>query len=692
MIADLHEPFEYPVSLISQDVPRIRLVELLPEQTADHCIRCSIHDYDFDDSCPEYETLSYVWGKKPASYNILVNDESFMITDTLHDALHGLHDPEQSRFLWIDQLTINQSDDREKTQQVAMMRDIYKRASQTVVWLAAPTDGTNLAIAALLRITAATLDGETLKHNSKWNRLGSPGENDTKLLAEPSKDDWGRAKPSRREFNAIGSLIRRPWFRRMWCIQESGVSRSLLVQCGSAKIDFDIMLLGIFMVIISISGSRLRHTLGNTKEFMLMTSVRHQDRGKHLELPELLSATRTFGATDSRDRLYALYGITSTNLEALSLTPDYTIDAREAFTKVIPALIRSQGHLGLLELTEGQATSDANLPSWVPALKGPETYENAFMEGDNGALMQVLETTMRASYRETLKRLEVDPEDVDLEAVEQAFEEGRVSMQQSTQRAMTPMPLLPATTLGRLEVDENQTLHLNGQLVDKIQEISEVVNFPNSGDAGAMHDLVEPADSISEIGGVYKDILFEFRDYVRALVDRDNMVARREKTQKYPNGDSVNTAYWKTVCAGRMHLTEQESERGFVAMRSQLRLAKGTEWLRKTLGREGSWGLGSLTAIAVGGQVSYSAEAKVMWSAWRSSMGRRLAWTAKGYLALIPADAAVGDLVVLLKGGRMPFILRPQAASMRLLGPSYVHGMMGGELMDEDAVGNIKIA
>ena len=692
MIADLHEPFEYPVSLTLQEVPRIRLVELLPEKTADHCIRCNIHDYDFDDSCLEYETLSYVWGQKPASYNILVNDKSFKITDTLHDALHGLHDPEQSRFLWIDQLTINQSDNQEKTQQVAMMRDIYKRASQTIVWLAAPTDGTNLAIAALLRITAATLDGETLKNNSKWNRLGSPGENDTKLLAEPSKDDWGRAKPSRREFNAIGSLIRRPWFRRMWCIQESGVSRSLLVQCGSAKIDFDIMLLGIFMVIISISGGRLRHTLGNTKEFMLMTAVRHQDRGKHLELPELLSATRTFGATDSRDRLYALYGITSTDLEAVGLTPDYTIGAREAFTKAILALIRSQGHLGLLELTEGQATSDANLPSWVPALKGPETYENAFMEGDNGGLMQVLETTMRASYRETLKRLEVDPEDVDLEAVEQAFEEGRVSIQQSTQRAMTPMPLLPATTLARLEVDENQTLHLNGQLVDKIREISEVVNFPNSGDAGAMHDLVEPADSISEIGGVYKDILFEFRDYVRALVDRDNMVARREKTHKYPNGDSVVTAYWKTVCAGRMHLTEQESERGFVAMRSQLRLAKGTEWLRKTLGREGSWGLGSLTAIAIGGQVSYSAEAKVMWSAWRSSMGRRLAWTAKGYLALIPADAAVGDLVVLLKGGRMPFILRPQAASMRLLGPSYVHGMMGGELLDEDAVGNIKIA
>ena len=423
-----------------------------------------------------------------------------------------------------------------------------------------------------------------------------------------------------------------------------------------------------------------------------MASVRHQDRGKHLDLPKLISATRTFGATDSRDRLYALYGITSTNLEPLGLTPDYTIGAREAFTKSTHALISSQGHLGLLELAEGHRTADANLPSWVPALSGPETYENSFMEGDNGGLLQVLETIMRASYRETLKRLEVGPEDVDLEAVEQAFEEGRVSLQQSAQNAVTPMPLLPATDIGRLEVDESQILHLNGQLVEKIQEVSEVVNFPNSGYAGAMHDLVEPADSISEIGGVYKDILSEFGNYVRALIDRDNLVIRREKTHKYPNGDSVITAYWKTVCAGRLHLTEQESERGFVAMRSQLRLARGTEWLRKTLGREGSWGLGSLTAIAIGGQVSYSAEAKVMWSALRSSMGRRLAWTGKGYLALMPADAAVGDLVVLLKGGKMPFILRPQAASMRLLGPSYVHGIMGGELMDEDAVGNISIA
>lgn len=69
------------------------------------------------------------------------------------------------------------------------------------------------------------------------------------------------------------------------------------------------------------------------------------------------------------------------------------------------------------------------------------------------------------------------------------------------------------------------------------------------------------------------------------------------------------------------------------------------------------------------------------------SSGRRLAWTDKGYLALIPAVSAPGDVIALLRGGRVPFVLRAGESGWRLVGPCYVYGIMEGEAFDEDLRG-----
>jgi hypothetical protein len=41
-----------------------------------------------------------------------------------------------TRFFWIDQICINQSDDAEKSRQVRMMHDIYDCAKETLIILA----------------------------------------------------------------------------------------------------------------------------------------------------------------------------------------------------------------------------------------------------------------------------------------------------------------------------------------------------------------------------------------------------------------------------------------------------------------------------------------------------------------------------------------------------------------------------
>ena len=59
-------------------------------------------------------------------------------------------------------------------------------------------------------------------------------------------------------------------------------------------------------------------------------------------------------------------------------------------------------------------------------------------------------------------------------------------------------------------------------------------------------------------------------------------------------------------------------------------------------------------------------------------LGWKLARTAGGLLALVPSATEVGDNVVLLEGGSVPFVLRPMDFVWELVGGAYVHGIMTG--------------
>lgn len=69
-------------------------------------------------------------------------------------------------------------------------------------------------------------------------------------------------------------------------------------------------------------------------------------------------------------------------------------------------------------------------------------------------------------------------------------------------------------------------------------------------------------------------------------------------------------------------------------------------------------------------------------------MGRRLFSTGMRYFGLGSADMKDGDIVVVLFGGRFPFILRPTVGnSYRLVGYAYVLGIMDGEAVSDSQKG-----
>lgn len=73
-----------------------------------------------------------------------------------------------------------------------------------------------------------------------------------------------------------------------------------------------------------------------------------------------------------------------------------------------------------------------------------------------------------------------------------------------------------------------------------------------------------------------------------------------------------------------------------------------------------------------------------------SVKNRRLIRTAKGYLGTGPTHVKRGDQICILLGGATPLIVRPNDKRYKLIGDSYVHGLMNGEAMQGLRRGEIR--
>jgi hypothetical protein len=68
-------------------------------------------------------------------------------------------------------------------------------------------------------------------------------------------------------------------------------------------------------------------------------------------------------------------------------------------------------------------------------------------------------------------------------------------------------------------------------------------------------------------------------------------------------------------------------------------------------------------------------------------ISRCLFITATGNLGWEPATMASDDVVVMLFGGNVPYLLRPlKNGQWRFIGECYVHGIMRGEVVQHDRV------
>jgi hypothetical protein len=75
-------------------------------------------------------------------------------------------------------------------------------------------------------------------------------------------------------------------------------------------------------------------------------------------------------------------------------------------------------------------------------------------------------------------------------------------------------------------------------------------------------------------------------------------------------------------------------------------------------------------------------EFEVSFSQW--SQGRKFCITTRGYMGWVPTLTESSDRLVLLRGYRIPFAMRPWGNGWKILGDCYLHGAMEGALTDPE--------
>jgi hypothetical protein len=276
------------------------------------------------------------------------------ITRNLDVALRHLRSNNQARLIWIDALCINQSDNHEKSLQVAMMGKIYSHADCVIAWLGPEKDNSNEALD-LMQQWSQQVDVDWRNH-----RL-----HPSKQTTELTWSDRNTHLPYQNgELDPVFMLLARPYFERTWIRQEILLATRASIQCGQKHFtlhDFRnavacLRMKGWFTA--ATTGSHLLQVVDNAFQLVSMFNFR-------FNLAKVREVLRGTNCDDARDRLYAVLSLLCTEDQELRIKADYFQTVEEIYTDVTRSCIKEHRHLDLFQSCELE-TKALNIPSWVP--------------------------------------------------------------------------------------------------------------------------------------------------------------------------------------------------------------------------------------------------------------------------------------------------------------------------------------
>lgn len=336
----------------------IRLLQIHPSVEVEAEIQCSLHTVRLGEE-PRCVALSYEWAylipyqtSSTECYHIYVNDQHMRVTENLWVALVCLRaeiTSSKPRF-WVDAICINQGDDVERAQQVALMGLVFGQAVSVWAWLGMNEEDSTLAM--------------DLIHEAESHRrqVGALNPWLRHKLADPQYEE---------HWIALRRLLQRSFWRRGWITQEIMLAREPIIMCGPYKAKLSSLIslvdaLNIYVAEEDMGCERFAMDCYVSAEYILKSYLffssdqEHADDGRDLlELLKVLNFTIT---SDPRHKIFSLLGLANP-YPGVELLVDYSIPWQQVFKNAAIYII--EGTQSLEILAEGGLETQ-DLPSWVP--------------------------------------------------------------------------------------------------------------------------------------------------------------------------------------------------------------------------------------------------------------------------------------------------------------------------------------
>ncbi|KAK9772844.1 putative Heterokaryon incompatibility domain-containing protein [Seiridium cardinale] len=493
---------------------------------------------------------------------------------------------------------------------------------------------------------------------------------------------------------SIADLFKQDWFWRVWVLQEAFLAQSAVVCWGQVEIDWRW---------VGLAASILRTSYHNICDHMGIGGVYNayhmfrMSRSSDLPSPpasmtQLLRLTRQLGVTDPRDRLYGLLGIKTTDNDpehgSLFMPVDYTIESDELWNRVAWKEIQSTNSLAILssvqhssEFAAGEETlgldwfvhNSTSMPSWVP--QWGSVYRSTLLPWDTS-------DSFAASRRLPL-RLFGDSDSVSPQVLQtEGIPVGTVGYTGKYMWHAVDTSLLGSRHLGPFFASEFGLKLLSHTLVAGRNTYGSLTSF-------------EDETSLSD-----------FASYLLALDERyhESAVACRSASdgQCLPNPDGTTISSGREGFPLEQSLDWSEDEEIVSLMADGIKPLPKRDLSPIFKRHRHLHGWLQTRSEAFCGQADNFLESTIT-----ICERRRLFLTLNGYLGLAPDIVREGDIVAVLSGGDVPFLLRPftedgidQASTgtslrpknndpsaktptgYRLVGECFVHGLMAGEAVD----------
>jgi hypothetical protein len=289
----------------------IRLFELLPKSNSEE-IQGSFVYADLS-NCPAYTALSYTWGEPKRIRKVkLHGSNAIKVRSNLSNFLcQQAETIDTPKLFWIDAICIDQDNIHERNHQVNLMKEIYANATDMHIWLGNEAETSDIAMDFIRDKAALGLKPKGIGFRTPWRR------------------DEGKA---------LCELLERPYWRRMWIIQEVAHAQKITVGCGSKTFDWE-CLETFYLTLKKIEDTgwfaHQQYAI-NILQSSACIMVWQRAYWRHPQTPapalkDLIELFQDWKCTDVRDKVFALINMATVETR---IDPDYSLTARDIYFAV----------------------------------------------------------------------------------------------------------------------------------------------------------------------------------------------------------------------------------------------------------------------------------------------------------------------------------------------------------------------